>query len=113
MAHVADVQRSVRFYELLGLKLRNMLKAADGTLVWAHVECELAELMFTRADTTVVASQEAVLFYLYSPDLIALREHLVAKGVQVSAITYPNYMPKGEIRTEDPDGYVLLIGQAG
>lgn len=113
MAHGADVQRSVKFYELLGLKLRNMLKAAHGTLVWAHVERELAELMLTRADTTITASHQAVLFCLYSPDLIALREHLLAKGVQVSAITYPSYTPKGEIRTEDPDGYELLIGQAG
>ena len=113
MAHVADVQRSVSFYELLGLKVRNTLEAADGTLVWAHVECELAELMFARADEPVVATQQGVLFYLYSPDLVALREHLLAKGVGASAITYPSYMPKGEMRLEDPDGYVLLIGQAG
>lgn len=113
MAHVAGVQRSVTFYELLGLKVRNTLKAADETLVWAHVECELAELMFTRADAPVLASQEAVLFYLYSPDLVALREYLLAKGVSASVITYPRYMPGGEMRVEDPDGYVLLIGQAG
>jgi hypothetical protein len=113
MAHVADVQRSVSFYELLGLKVRNTLKAADGRLVWVHIECELAELMFTRANAPVVASQQAVLFYLYSPDLVALREYLLAKGVDPSAITYPTYMPGSEIRVEDPDGYVLLIGQAG
>ncbi len=113
IAHVADVQRSVSFYELFGLKVRNTLKAADGTLVWAHVECELAELMFTRADAPVVASQQSVLFYLYSPDLVALRENLLAKGLSASGITYPSYMPGGEIRVEDPDGYVLLIGQAG
>jgi hypothetical protein len=53
------------------------------------------------------------LFYLYSPELIALREHLLGNGVKVSPITYPDYMPKGEIRVEDPDGYVLLIGQSG
>jgi hypothetical protein len=54
-----------------------------------------------------------VLFYLYSPDLIALRAHLQSSGVKVSPITYPDYMPKGEIRVDDPDGYCLLIGQAG
>jgi hypothetical protein len=113
MAHVADVQRAVSFYELFGLKMRNNLKAADGAWQWAYVECELAEIMFARASGPVVASDQAVLFYLYSPDLVALREHLLAKGVEVSGITYPNYMPKGEIRVEDPDGYVLLIGQAG
>jgi hypothetical protein len=53
------------------------------------------------------------LFYLYSPDLVALREHLIAAGVRVSTITYPEHMPKGEVRVDDPDGYCLLIGQAG
>jgi len=113
MAHVADVQRSVSFYELFGLKMRGNLKAADGAWQWAHVECEQARIMFARASGPLVAGDQAVLFYLYSPDLIALREHLLANGMEVSGITYPNYMPKGEIRVEDPDGYVLLIGQAG
>lgn len=113
MAHVADVQRSVSFYELFGLKMRNNLKAADGAWHWAYVECEQAEIMFARASGPIVSGDQAVLFYLYSPDLVALREHLLAEGVVVSGITYPNYMPKGEMRAEDPDGYVLLIGQAG
>jgi hypothetical protein len=26
-------------------------------------------------------------------------------------MTTPHYMPGGEIRVHDPDGYVLLIGQ--
>ena len=80
---------------------------------WAHVACEQAELMLARASEAVVPIQQAVLFYLYSPNLIALREHLIAAGVRVSPITYPNYMRKGEVRVEDPDGYCLLIGQAG
>jgi hypothetical protein len=113
MVHVADVRHAVRYYELFGLKVRNTLKAADGEWVWAYIECEQAKIMFARASGPVVASQQAVLFYLYSPDLVALREQLTAKGVQTSAITYPHYMPKGEIRVEDPDGYVLLIGQSG
>jgi len=69
--------------------------------------------MLARASEAVVPSQQAVLFYLYSPNLIALREHLIAAGVRVSPITYPEYMPKGEVRLEDPGGYCLLIGQAG
>jgi catechol 2,3-dioxygenase-like lactoylglutathione lyase family enzyme len=112
MAHVADVQRSLDFYKLLGLEVRGSLKNKD-VLQWADVACEGAELMFARASEPVIASQQAVLFYLYSPDLIALREQLLASGVSVSAITYPEYMRKGEIRVEDPDGYVLLIGQSG
>ncbi len=113
MAHVADVRRSVDFYKLLGMELRGSLKASDGDLRWAHVACEQADLMLTRASEPVVASQQAVLFYLYSPDLVALREHLIAAGVRVSHITYPEYMRKGEVCIDDLDGYVLLIGQAG
>jgi hypothetical protein len=68
--------------------------------------------MFALASGQVIASHQAVLFYLYSSDLVALRQHLLDRGVEVTRITYPFYMPKGEIRLEDPDGYVLLIGQA-
>ena len=113
MAHVADVQRSVDFYKHLGMEVRGSLRSPSGELQWVYVACEHAELMLTRASEPVIASQQAVLFYFYSPDLIALRDHLLACGIEVSAITYPSYMPKGEIRVEDPDGYVLLIGQAG
>ena len=113
MAFVADVQRSVDFYKYLGMETRGSLKAPSGQLRWVHLGCEQADLMFARASDPVIASQQAVLFYLYSPDLIALRVHLLGNGVKVSPITYPDYMTKGEIRLDDPDGYVLLIGQAG
>ena len=112
MAHAADVQRSVDFYRLLGMEVRGSLRTPAGELQWVHLHCGQADLMFARASEPVIASQQAVLFYLYSPDLIALREHLLAKSVKVSPLTYPEYMPKGEIRVEDPDGYCLLIGQA-
>lgn len=113
MAFVADVQRSIDFYARLGLTLRNTFNNPQGKLVWAHVHCEGAELMFSFASDPVVPSQQAVLFYLYSPNLVALRDHLLAQGIKASPITYPQYMPKGEFRAEDPDGYVLLIGQIG
>lgn len=113
MAHAADVQRSVEFYKLLGMEVRGSLRNPAGALQWVHLACEQAELMFARADEPVVASQQAVLFYLYSPDLAALRDHLLANGVKVSEITYPEYMPKGEVCAADPDGYTLLIGQMG
>jgi hypothetical protein len=68
--------------------------------------------MFALASGQIIASQQEVLFYLYSSDLVALRQHLLDRGVEVTQITYPFYMPNGEIRLEDPDGYVLLVGQA-
>jgi len=113
MAHATNVQRSANFYKHLGMEIRGSLRTPSGELQWVHLGCDQADLMFARASEPVIASQQAVLFYLYSPDLIALRAHLLASGVKVSPISYPDYMPKGEIRVDDPDGYCLLIGQAG
>ncbi|HEY3972217.1 MAG TPA: VOC family protein [Candidatus Sulfotelmatobacter sp.] len=112
MAFAADVQRSAEFYTSLGMEVRDSLRNPAGSLQWIHLACDDAHLMFSRASEPVIPSQQAVLFYLYSPNLIALRDHLLARGMKVSSITYPGYMPKGEIRINDPDGYVLLIGQS-
>jgi catechol 2,3-dioxygenase-like lactoylglutathione lyase family enzyme len=112
MAHVADVQRSADFYSQLGFRVASTFKNDAGVLCWVNLRSGDAALMLTRADTPVIAGQQAVLFYLYADDLIGLRELLLASGVEVSGISYPFYMQKGEIRVEDPDGYVLLIGQS-
>ena len=111
MAHVADVRRSADFYSLLGFLVVGTFKNAAGVLCWAHLESGNANLMSSKADGPILAEQQAVLFYLYSDDLTGLREPLLASGVTVAGITYPFYMPKGEFRLADPDGYVPLIGQ--
>ena len=113
MAHVADVERSVNFYRLFGMEVQGSLRNRSGELQWVHLHCEQADIMFTRASEAVIASPQSVLFYLYSLQLVQLRDQLLANGVKVSDLSYPSYMPKGEISLEDPDGYVLLIGQAG
>jgi len=113
MARVADVKRAVDFYKHFGMEVRGSLRNPAGELVWVYIVCDRAELMLTRATGPITSDQQAILFYMYSPDLVSLRDHLVAKGVTVSGITYPEYMPKGEVQVEDLDGYVLLIGQAG
>jgi catechol 2,3-dioxygenase-like lactoylglutathione lyase family enzyme len=112
MAHVADVQRSIHFYEELGLVAKSVLKKDDGTPFWAFMKSSNAEIMFSLASGSIAASEQAVLFYLYAKNLVGLREQLLANGIQVSPITHPFYMEKGEMRVEDPDGYVLLIGQS-
>jgi hypothetical protein len=53
------------------------------------------------------------LFYLYATNLVELRNRLMAEGVKVSEISYPEYLPDGEFRTQDPDGYCLMVAQAG
>jgi uncharacterized glyoxalase superfamily protein PhnB len=113
MTHVADIARTIEFYEQLGAKLGGTHRNPRGQLVWASMTAGDSFFMFSLASGPIDAGQQAVLFYLYSENLVALREHMVAQGIEVSPITHPFYMEKGEMRAEDPDGYVLLIGQKG
>src|SRR6266542_113317 len=92
MAHAVSVQRSVDFYKLFGMEVVGSLRDPHGALQWVHLSSDRAHVMFARASGAIDAEQQAVLFYLYSPDLLALRDHLLANKVNVSAITYPHYM---------------------
>jgi hypothetical protein len=68
IAFAANVQRSVNFYNLLGVKLPGQLKTSSGDIPWAHVLSEPAELMFARATEPGVFRQPAGLFYLSPPN---------------------------------------------
>lgn len=50
-----------------------------------------------------------MLFYSYCDDVPALREHLMAEGVQAGPIQYSFYAPGGEFRIQDPDGFVIMV----
>jgi catechol 2,3-dioxygenase-like lactoylglutathione lyase family enzyme len=142
--HVADVERSLAFYRLLGFSVdsRHPAPAAPGgptpRTVWASASCGGARIMFALASGRVDPETQAVLFYVHTKDVTGLRRHLLASGVidagdydpesparrsalwgtasaagLVSTIRRPFYMPEGEMRVEDPDGYTLLVGQVG
>jgi catechol 2,3-dioxygenase-like lactoylglutathione lyase family enzyme len=110
MAFVASVPRSIEFYGRLGFTVKNTVEH-DGALNWAWLSSGKADLMVTTASDPVVASQQAILFYLYTRDVAKFQTEMRAKGVTVGEITRPFYMPNGEVRITDPDGYVLLVGQ--
>jgi catechol 2,3-dioxygenase-like lactoylglutathione lyase family enzyme len=112
MLHVADVLRSIRFYRLLGFDLID----TEGPATcpgWARMHCEGGALMFLLAEEPVDASRQSILLAMYTSDLPALREHLLANGVNVPPITYPGYMPSGQITLSDPDGYIVGINHWG
>jgi hypothetical protein len=37
---------------------------------------------------------------------------LLDKGIRAGEISYPEYLPNGEFRLQDPDGYTLMIAQS-
>jgi catechol 2,3-dioxygenase-like lactoylglutathione lyase family enzyme len=111
MLHVKDVEASVRFYELIGFTLID----DDGCrpIGWARMHCEGGALAFLRAEdgeAPMDPKAQAIFFYLYTPDLPAYREFLLAKGLSPAPIKHPPYMPSGEMHIKDPDGYAIFVG---
>lgn len=128
--HVADVEASLAFYAQLGFSAQSVMKDPAGRAFWALAQSGQAEMMFARASGPIDAAQQAVLFYMYCTDVAGLREQLLASGLYdgrvyngvnspndgrriVFTVAHPEYMPAGEVRVGDPDGYVILIGQLG
>ncbi len=111
--HVADMQRSVAFYRLLGFVVRDTYEP-DGELAWAWLATDGAALMLARADEPIEPRAQALLSYLYAPDLVALRDHLVAERIRPAPgeIVGGSPGPRREMGVTDPDGYCLVIGQA-
>lgn len=119
MIHVLDMDRSVAFYRSLGFEIGNY-QPRVGPMHWAWMYAPKApdwkrgpNLMLTRSQCAIDAGAQEVLFYLYAADLSALREHVLAAGIKAGEISYPDYLPAGEFRVGDPDGYTLMIAQAG
>ena len=107
LASVADVERSIRFYERLGFRVENAF-AAEGSAAptWASLEAGGATLMLGRAESVV--SPPGVLFYVYCDDVEAARRAILEAGVEAGPIPRPFYAPRGEFPVVDPDGYVLM-----
>lgn len=112
LLHVADVERSLRFYALLGFETVDV-ERSDGATAWARIHCEGGAIMFVEAEESGIPPHDRFLLYLYTPDLPALRSQLVEAGLEVGPIGHPEYMRSGEICLKDPDGYTVLIGHWG
>jgi hypothetical protein len=110
MAHVRSVPASIEFYRLLGFGVENTF-TPDGQEEpsWAYLSSDRAQLMLAKADEPVIPGEQAVLFYSYCDDVPAMREHLMAEGVEAGPIQSPFYAPRGEFRIEDPDGFVIMV----
>lgn len=107
MFHVREIEASIAFYELLGF---TTIDTDDGRpLDWARLHCEGGAVMFLRAEHPLEAPLEGVMFTMYTPDLAAFRERMLASGVTASEIKYPAYMPSGELYLHDPDGLTVQV----
>jgi catechol 2,3-dioxygenase-like lactoylglutathione lyase family enzyme len=115
---VRDVERSAAFYQLLGFEVGNRVPR-EGKMGWAWLYIPQAadwrrgaNLMLSCSDREGELANRGTLYYHYATNLVLLREKLIAAGHQPGAITYPDYLPKGECRILDPDGHTLMLAQS-
>jgi catechol 2,3-dioxygenase-like lactoylglutathione lyase family enzyme len=121
MIRVRDVERSAEFYRRLGFEIGNYVPRECPPMQWAWLYQPNAPNWKTGANLMLVrGSAEGwdsdpdthVVLYLYAADLVKLRHELIAAGVKADEISYPEYLPKGEFRTHDPDGYTVMLAQS-
>jgi len=118
LLHVADMGRSITFYELLGFVVGNR-EPKVGPIHWCWLyQPEApdwkrgANLMLATAECAIDAQAQRTLFYLYAANLVGQRDRLLAAGQTPGEIRYPPYLAKGEFAVMDPDGYLLMVAQS-
>jgi|ERR1044072_2721530 catechol 2,3-dioxygenase-like lactoylglutathione lyase family enzyme len=112
MALVADVERSIEFYQHLGFEVGNTFAAQSQTKPsWAWLQSGSAQLMLS-ATNEPLGDKHTVLFYVYTDDVPAARMSLVEAGLSPGEIATPFYAPRGEFELLDPDGYVVMVTHA-
>lgn len=122
MIRVSDVMTSAQFYRHLGFEIGNAVPRERPPFNWAWLYQPNSPNWKTGANLMLVSGEvpgttegraKTVLFYLYARNMKLLRQELLEKGFNASEISYPGYLPEGEFRLEDPDGYTLMIAQSG
>lgn len=108
---VADVERSIPFYEALGFNVVKRYKP-DGRLEFAGLEATpAATVMLARVDDvpeTGPNAQAPGFLYLYTSNLGALRDPLLALGYEADEIEDgPGPGPNRQMCIRDPDGHMV------
>src|SRR5262245_7050656 len=87
MAFVRNVTDSIQFYRKMGFEAENT-HAPEGVTepVWAWLRSAGAQLMLARASEPVDPQSQAVLFYVYVPDVGSYRAQLLEAGIEASPI---------------------------
>ena len=106
--HVSDVERSIAFYERLGLTVDDTYEP-DGQLVWASMRSGSAALMLAKAPEPIDPS--GARYFLYTEDLAGLRERLARAGWEPPEIEDGTPGPRHEMTICDPDRHFLTIAQ--
>lgn len=114
LLNVADVQRSIEFYEELGFEVEQKVDG-EGSLVWANMRHAGGSGLMLNAKDIISEEERAkrahysdVIFYLVFPSAHEMHGRLKSRGVDVTEVEKPPYGGE-EFYLRDPDGYEIAI----
>jgi catechol 2,3-dioxygenase-like lactoylglutathione lyase family enzyme len=111
---VADVERSIPFYEALGFEVVKRYEP-HGRLEFAGLEATAAaKVMLARVDEvpeTGPGARTPGFLYLYTSDLEGLRAQLLEAGHEADEIEDGSPGPSREMCVRDPDGHGHMVAE--
>ena len=107
--YVRDLELSQRFYALFAYSEQR--SGREGEARWSYLQCGEHTLLLAFVTPPLIPVELPLLIYLYVTDLTGLREQFDQAGHHYELVGYPDHAPGGELRTRDPDGNVVLVGQ--
>jgi hypothetical protein len=107
--YVHRVETARAFYAVFGYG--EARSGGDGDARWSYLQCGEHTLLLACVQPPLIQVELPLLIYLYVTELSTAREHLEEAGYQYELVGYPDHAPGGELRTRDPDGNVVLVGQ--
>jgi hypothetical protein len=109
VVYVTDIDRSERFYQLLGLSV--LASGSDDTWRWSYLRSGELGVLLARGTSALPAQAGPVQLYLTAGDLESLSKQLSTGGHEVQHLGYPDHAPGGEVRVTDPDGHGIVVAQ--
>jgi len=106
MLPVADIGRSIEFYEKLGFEV----ESRRDEWRWAMLRFGECRLMVDQSINGHPGLPRQGIIYLYPDDIAAYHASVRAKGVEIPDLETTFY-GLTEFRLDDPDGNHLWIGQ--
>ena len=105
---VIDVERSIRFYETLGLKL--IVRSLPH---YARFECSEGHATFSLHQVTTLPEGNGIWIYFEVQDLDAYVQTLIQKGIPFEELPDDKPWLWRESRLKDPDDNQIILYFAG
>lgn len=108
VVYVRNIESSKAFYALFGYSEQ---RSGNADAQWSYLQCGEHTLLLACVEPTPIGGELPLLIYLYVVDLSYVVTRLEAVNQAFERVGFPDHAPGGEVRTRDPDGNVVLVGQ--